>query len=128
MRVRFANLIRNGGVSGGGLLGTVKGFTFEPILAEGFFDYVGVLYPKAINLSFTFDVLHEHIMGWTDASDSDGVQWAKGADGSGFPYITPRQTPDNSQADLYQSAPLTSKDENADIDGLLQVNFTSAED
>ena len=72
MRIRFANLIRNGGRGGGGLLGKVNGFSFTPNLDHGFFDYTNVLYPKTIDISFTFDVLHEHILGWTDTEDEAG--------------------------------------------------------
>ena len=124
MRVRFANLIRNGATGvGGGLLGKVNGFTFSPVLEEGFFDYVGILYPKAINISFTFDVLHEHIMGWTDGPDDDGVQWADGL-GSGFAYATPRETDTGAFADL-ASVP-AEEDEAADIEEVLaieRINF-----
>ena len=93
MRIRFTNLIRNGAPGGGGLLGKVNGFTFTPNLEHGFFDYTNTLYPKTIDISFTFDVLHEHILGWTDTEDEtgnvNGVTWAAG-DAPGFSYITPK--------------------------------------
>ena len=122
MRVRFANLIRNGQPGGGGLLGTVNGFTFTPNLEHGFFDPGksqgnGTLYPKTIEISFTFDVLHEHIMGWTDveAADSEtekitGVTWADGT-GPGFPYSTLKVL---DFVPASQDGKITTQDENAD--------------
>ena len=123
MRVRFANLIRNGAPEGGGLLGTVNGFSFTPNLEHGFYDPGkdmgdGILYPKTIDISFTFDVLHEHIMGWTDVVSSDsetetitGVSWADGG-GPGFPYAT-LKIPDPSIPETPEDP--TSEDENANI-------------
>ncbi len=123
MRVRFANLIRNGAPGGGGLLGTVNGFSFTPNLEHGFFDPGksqgnGTLYPKTIDISFSFDVLHEHIMGWTDveAAGTDtekitGVTWADG-EGPGFPYSTlriPDPTPPTTNTEP------TEEDQNANI-------------
>lgn len=93
MRIRFTNLIRNGAPGGGGLLGKVNGFTFTPNLEHGFFDYTNTLYPKTIDIGFTFDVQHEHILGWTDTEDEEGnpngVIWADG-EAPGFSYITPK--------------------------------------
>ena len=41
------------------------------MLDDGFFDYTNFLYPKTINVNFTFDVLHEHTVGWTDAPENN---------------------------------------------------------
>jgi hypothetical protein len=84
MRIKFANLIQSGRPGNGGLLGKMNGFTFTPRLEDGFFDRKGLLYPKSIDISFTFDVLHEHIMGWTDDEEEEKI-WAEGK-GPGFAY------------------------------------------
>lgn len=72
MRIRFANLIRSNQNPTLGLLGKVTGFTFTPNLEHGFFDLKNFLYPKTIDVSFTFDVLHETTMGWVSGKDADG--------------------------------------------------------
>ena len=69
LRMRFANLISKegkiGSVSEAGLLGSVDGFNFEPAMDDAMFgDSQGNLYPKIINLSCTFSVIHEHELGW----------------------------------------------------------------
>jgi len=71
MRLRFANLIRANQSPTLGLLGKVSGFTFTPNLEHGFFDLPNFLYPKTIDVSFSFDPLHETVMGWTPASDGE---------------------------------------------------------
>ena len=86
MRIKFANLIQSGRPGNGGLLGKMNGFTFTPRLEDGFFDRPGLLYPKSIDISFTFDVLHEHIMGWTDSDDQDERKIWAGGQGPGFAY------------------------------------------
>lgn len=123
MRIRFANLIRNGGAGGGGLLGKVSGFNFEPNLDHGFYDYTNVLYPKTINVGFTFDVLHEHVMGWTDVENANGdvtgVTWADGQ-GRSFPYALPRI---NEELDILESEvpeeEATSEDDKANLNQVL---------
>ena len=72
IRIRFANLIRSNQNPTLGLLGKVTGFTFTPNLDHGFFDLKNFLYPKTIDVSFTFDVLHETTMGWVDGTDAKG--------------------------------------------------------
>ena len=85
LRIRFANLIRDGRLSNeSGLLGKTDGFSFAPVLEDGFFDYPGLLYPKTINIQFKFDVLHEHVVGWTDADDG-GYDFSSGQ-APGFPH------------------------------------------
>jgi hypothetical protein len=81
LRLKFTNLIRNGADGKTGLLGKMQGFSFTPDLESGFFDFADLLYPKTINISFTYDVLHEHRVGWDDKGDWDG--------GTSFPYLTP---------------------------------------
>ena len=123
MRVEFVNLIRDGRGQSGGLLGKVNGFTFTPNLEDGFFDYQNFLYPKTIEVSFTFDVLHEHIMGWTDDVDEDGnkngLEWAEGT-APAFPYAL--QTKEQrAQADV--GAPT---DEDAEADTSTSLGNTTS--
>ena len=73
LRISFGNLIRNAD-TGGGLLGYVNGFTFDPDLEQGMF-YSSVptknssnvdveYYPKTFRLNTEFNVLHEHALGF----------------------------------------------------------------
>jgi len=71
MRLEFGNLIRS--ANGGGLLGYVNGFTFDPRVENGMFysgaepggGTVGVeYYPKTVLLNCEFNVLHEHELGF----------------------------------------------------------------
>ena len=118
MRVEFVNLIRDGSGTPGGLLGKVNGFTFTPNLEHGFFDYQNYLYPKTLEVSFTFDVLHEHIMGWTDEDSEDatntGLIWSEGR-APAFPYAR-AVTLDPTTAET--SSP-TDEDAEADSQGFL---------
>ena len=73
------------------------------------------IYPKTINISFTYDVLHEHVMGWTDTDDND-IEWSKGTAGA-FPYSRPSiPEPANSPTDD-QGA--TTADDEANTNGIL---------
>lgn len=95
MKLRFMNLVgdtNNASDTGApakdsGLLGYVDGFTHAPILEEGFIEFVSSaeagtrgeqIYPKAIQLSCNFTVLHMHELGW------DENQMFRA--GIGFPY------------------------------------------
>ena len=97
LRIKFANFIRDAR-SGGGLLGKTNGFSFAPVLEDGFFDYPNLLYPKTINVNFTFDVLHEHVVGWGDAIDGEtkfGVNAAGAVEANAFPYVRGLKIPSN---------------------------------
>ena len=66
-------------------MGTINGFTFAPDLEAGVFDTFAKdkLLPKKLNVAFSFTVLHNHLLGWQNASGEDPVQpreW-------GFPYL-----------------------------------------
>tara|TARA_Y100000034_G_scaffold130837_1_gene190286 strand:- start:354 stop:1193 length:840 start_codon:yes stop_codon:yes gene_type:complete len=86
LKLKFMNLIRDakggGGVgssvSDSGLLGYVDGFTHAPILDEGFIETSSSIFPKAMQMSCTFTVLHTHDIGW----DQHGV-WLSESD---YPY------------------------------------------
>jgi len=57
-----------------GLVGRCDGFSFEPVLENGVFDDVGgKLYPKELELSTTFHVVHTHRLGW-QISGEDNVE------------------------------------------------------
>jgi len=73
MKLKFGNLIQDVNISAkgtiaaktGGLLGVVNGFSLTPNLDAGFFDPgAGILFPKVIDLSCTFTVLHQETPGW----------------------------------------------------------------
>tara|TARA_R110002074_G_scaffold119838_1_gene253195 strand:- start:4819 stop:5655 length:837 start_codon:yes stop_codon:yes gene_type:complete len=115
LRLGFVNLIRDGRNGGGRLLGKMNGFSFTPNFDDGVFDFNGFIYPKTINISFTYDVLHEHVMGWTDTDDND-IEWSKGTAGA-FPYSRPSiPEPANSPTDD-QGA--TTADDEANTNGIL---------
>ena len=84
LRIKFANLIQDARkINDQGLLGKIDGFSFAPVLEDGFFDYTDLLYPKTINIQFKFDVLHEHVVGWTETPE--GAFEFGGGNASGFP-------------------------------------------
>ena len=97
LRIKFANFIRDARTSGGGLLGKTNGFSFAPVLEDGFFDYPNLLYPKTINVNFTFDVLHEHVVGWGDTDDETkfGVNAGGIVEANAFPYVREGKIPSN---------------------------------
>lgn len=67
-KLKVVNLASSGagGVKTNGLLGTCSGFDFAPDLDVGFFDSPNELLPKLFELSCTFDVIHQHPLGWTN--------------------------------------------------------------
>ena len=94
LRIRFANLIQDGRkIDEQGLLGKIDGFSFAPVLEDGFFDYPDLLYPKTINIQFKFDVLHEHVVGWTE-TDEGGFDFGEG-NAEGFPNTVGLGLPSN---------------------------------
>ena len=82
LRIKFMNLI-NGAKGGGGffgrggkgLLGTTSGFNIDPDFNEGFFDPGIEIFPKVINISTTFTVLHEENRGHGFARIGDFRTW-----------------------------------------------------
>ena len=106
--MRFVNLAKKNEYQG--LLGKVQGFTFNPDLEQGWFDAdhsnqlkaghqtrgnVNLLYPKLLKFSCTFDVIHEHHLGWQDGrweiatldktGETESHEYAK--DTSAFPFV-----------------------------------------
>ena len=86
IKIKFANLIYDGSRGPGGdvrtsgLLGVIKTLTWTPVLKDGFFDPQNQLFPKLITLSITFDVLHQHTLGWEkkEGSKKDTIGNVKG--------------------------------------------------
>lgn len=74
-----------GDAADSGLLGWIEGFSFAPDLEMGSFQIGLSIFPKSIDLNFTFNVIHEHALGWQATKTT-----AKGlrADpiNSSFPY------------------------------------------
>jgi hypothetical protein len=73
IKIKFANLLFDasrgpgGDVRTSGLLGVIKSYNWSPDIDTGFFDPANELYPKLIKLTITFDVLHQHTLGWEKA-------------------------------------------------------------
>lgn len=64
LRIRFANLFQSS-VNGDGLLAIVKGFNYKPANEPGWvLPAKGIMFAKEYNVSLSFDVLHEHELGW----------------------------------------------------------------
>jgi hypothetical protein len=114
LRLKFMNFVQDGR-NGGSLLGKMNGFSFAPVLESGFFDYPGFLYPKTINVDFTYDVLHEHVMGWTENDDAK-LEWD--ASGPTFPYSIPAIPTSNTST---TGAAPTEEDEAADVEAALSA-------
>ena len=64
VRVKYANLIRNSGTGDDHLLGYFTSVSWSPQIDMGYYTNGSELYPKVINLSFSFSVLHEHKLGY----------------------------------------------------------------
>tara|TARA_R110000824_G_scaffold20592_8_gene77603 strand:- start:2738 stop:3628 length:891 start_codon:yes stop_codon:yes gene_type:complete len=58
-----------------GLMGFVEGFSFAPDLDAGVFQAGLELWPKLMRINFTFNVIHEHELGWekTKSTGKGGV-------------------------------------------------------
>lgn len=123
MKLKFANLIHDGNslsVSGdaksSGLLGHTGGFTWSPDLEAGFFDPAdnigSMLYPKVINISCEFIVLHQHSLGWSDG------EWIGGGS---FPYGLEGDVVKTATDDINASGDtgITAEDSEADMNSVL---------
>ena len=105
LRVKFGNLIQS--ANGGGLLGYVNGFTFDPELQYGMFHKKPTLstsagapkkkvsstdieyYPKTFRVNCELNVLHEHALGFSE-NPKPGTKFSLRSDelkgGNAFPY------------------------------------------
>ena len=68
-----------------GLVGTVGGFSYTPELDHGVFESGSAIYPKTINLSCSFTVLHKHSLGF-DVTKNKGKEDSIELSQPGFPY------------------------------------------
>ena len=89
-RVKFANLITDV-ATGDGLVCACNGFTFQPVINDGFFDpEPGLLLPKNISISVTLNVLHTHKLGYENKAPFTEPMWRSTLEneefGSSFPY------------------------------------------
>jgi hypothetical protein len=67
-----------------GLLGAIDGFSFSPDLDAGVFQDASMkIYPKILEVSFGFQVIHNHKLGWSNKIFRAG---------SRFPYLTDTKT------------------------------------
>ena len=83
-KVKFGNLIADAN-NGGPLYGVIKSQSFKPKLEAGVFtppeeDRQPMMYPKALEVSFDFNVLHAHALGY----EKTGGKFR--GNGAKFPY------------------------------------------
>ena len=72
IRLKFANLVINSVDNKSGLLGYITSLNWTPVLDMGMFASNGEFYPKVIELSIDFNVLHEHQLGFsTNTTEED---------------------------------------------------------
>jgi hypothetical protein len=82
IRIKFRNLIQS--TNGDGLLGYINVVNTAPNFEHGFvIDDEANMYPKAYTLNVTFNVLHEHELGWYKEGES--WRWRGGKEGT-YPY------------------------------------------
>ena len=76
LKIKFGNLIQNSTVNStspsariGGLTGVVDGFNMAPDMDSGFFTpSPGIFLPKIFKVDCTFNVIHQHELGWNTNS------------------------------------------------------------
>lgn len=92
LRMRFTNLVKKDDTKG--LLGKINGLSLSPNVEVGWFQAgPGELYPKQFNLNISFDVIHEHSLGWEDCSGKweiscdDGGNETTDLIRSSYPYM-----------------------------------------
>ena len=76
-----------------GLMGYLEGVSFDPNLEDGVFQAGLEIYPKVVDLSFTFNVLHEHDLGWKKRDIKGKTDFPGQPQTPRFPYG--RNTEDN---------------------------------
>lgn len=97
LRFRFVNLAKKNGSQG--LLGKPNGFTFSPDMEEGWYDadfnlgasgMTNLLYPKLLTFQCTFDVIHEHHLGWHEGSWEvlPAIPFALDVERDSFPFLS----------------------------------------
>ena len=68
VKIKFANLIQGSHASGAPLLGWIGSLTWTPAITMGYFTDNSELFPKVIDLSLSFNVLHQHDIGFNSAN------------------------------------------------------------
>jgi hypothetical protein len=97
LRFRFVNLAKKNASQG--LLGKPGGFTFAPDLDEGWWDadfdlgasgMTNLLYPKLLTFQCTFDVIHEHHLGWHEGNWEvlPAIPFALNVERDSFPFLS----------------------------------------
>ena len=82
IKMKFTNLIQDS--SGDLLLGWIDGLSFDQNIDSGVFIQDGKHYPKQFSISLTFNVLHQHDLGfdgnneWNGEPIQDGYGWPFG--------------------------------------------------
>lgn len=85
LTVRYMNLITD--ADGGSLVGTMDGIDHSFEFDAGFFEGANQVYPKVINLSFTFHPLHKGTQGYINGkSTNEGFPYTN----SGYTYNDPQ--------------------------------------
>ena len=116
LQLRWTNLISSPETDGQKLVGYINGgVSYAPDLGDGGFLRPGVIsygaetdegnvlgiknyFPKKVSLSFTFTVLHTHLVGWTQEEaagpqeDASAGETAEEGDGSDAPSAAPTTT------------------------------------
>jgi hypothetical protein len=82
IKLKFANLIQDSG--GGQLLGWIDGLSFDQTIDSGVFIQNGMHYPKHFSISITFNVLHQHDLGFDENNEWNGDPLQNG--GYGWPF------------------------------------------
>lgn len=78
--LKFGNLICNN-KGGGPLKGVIPSFNFAPDIEQGWYTQGSMeLYPKTVKISFDFNVLHDHSVGYDVMGNFGGTQGK-------FPYM-----------------------------------------
>jgi len=104
-KLKFANLITAGAdgsmdVQTYGLPGVLNGFSYDPIMEEGFMDeiskygWTGNMYPQSIRVSFDYTVLHDTPLGFDDEGTWRGNRFHNDKEGY-FPYYPGPNPPTN---------------------------------
>ena len=114
IKLKFGNLIYDASASayGGdvkttGLLGWLADLSFAPDLEAGFFDEKpGFLIPQTIKLNCTFNVLHQHPLGWNSANQGKLRKKSQN-----FPYSSDvsgakAKSPPPVEADIVEPSPI----------------------
>jgi|10_taG_2_1085330.scaffolds.fasta_scaffold00378_12 hypothetical protein len=133
---QFKHQINKGNVASaknGGLLGVIRSLTITPQFDSGVFDeYQATIYPKLIEVSFDFGVLHQHKIGYSankpgtwigpqqfpygvggdqnvTTAQSQARTWAVGGNLPSLSYNTPAPTKENLSAEASPGPSQTSE-------------------